>query len=384
MKDKGRKVGSDHERTQQNAREDFPSNWSVFHPQQEGQPEFIVTLRGECWHDVERALQAAREAQDFTAPHDVAEAAMKSAGLIRSTMSERLDELTLHGSILALIQSLTVMREESRKAGKQGWSVIAARASGTVKTLALHVTRLLSHPDSRFDHGSVEGALTAQGCEVNDDGRVFVNLTSELGGAYRFPLEELTPAGAISEANRTIVTVMAKALVEDTIAKLVEAGALERLTPELLGQAAAGMAERTAPEYVTVTTATTSADIGAYLSVTASATLDAMVLDAYATSIPVVGRVTHSGSIEALPADQVHHLEVHPEYILDGESGRTWITHNRSDVLPCDPMARVDVVGTDDQETLGWFAYNILWRNVAKWRVSAETFGDPDETRPTK
>lgn len=62
-------------RAQQNAHEDYrvpDAGWAVARPNANERtgdnPELIVTLTGECWHDVERNLAEAREALGFTSP----------------------------------------------------------------------------------------------------------------------------------------------------------------------------------------------------------------------------------------------------------------------------------------------------------------------------
>jgi hypothetical protein len=140
------------------------------------------------------------------------------------------EQLEVTGSVLALAQSLKVMAEQAGKDGRTGWQVIAKRAEGFVRAMALHVTRLLAHPDLRLRHASLDFDLRTLGCDVLDTGRVHVRVTdARAGGWWAFPLEELYPTGPAGDAVREAVQLMMGTVVEDIVGQLVAQGGLPGL-----------------------------------------------------------------------------------------------------------------------------------------------------------
>lgn len=96
------------------------------------------------------------------------------------------------------------------------------------------VTRFLMDPGTRLRHPSLEFDLSALSVTLDDGENHWVKCTSDSGGTWHFPLADLVPAGPLEDALRETVRVLTRAMTEDMVAQLIDAGALSKPDPDQL------------------------------------------------------------------------------------------------------------------------------------------------------
>lgn len=261
------------------------------------------------------------------------------------------------GSHLALAQSLKACGE-AQEPDHQGWAVVSRRAEGFARQVGLSVTRLLFQPDLRLRDPARDEPLQILNCSLDDAGNVRVSTMGMVTRKVRaYLLDDLHVDGPVSEAVKTAVQEAMRLLIEDSIGKAVSEGQLSGLPSferlHLLMEMRATTPEELVDQWWERLGIPSKQGSGAELRYITRAELADAMLSAAMFALdrrfgsPEEAAVTGDGTGEALPpmVDEehrarvqgrydavaaivdtddagnplptVHHLEPHPQYVMD-------------------------------------------------------------------